>query len=161
VIRKILAVIAGYVVFALSSVLLFQLTSHNPHQDAPIAFKYVTIAYGVFFSVLSGFVLKLIANHRKLTLNFILAAVIFLLAIISMLTSAGNHWTQLFAMCIFAPASVFGGYLGNSFKGNNNKARIKWTGLCINILLRSNTNTVLINYLVALSSVKVFIIFVS
>ena len=109
--RKILSVLAGYAVFAVSSVLLFKLTAQPPHQDAPITFKLVTIIYGAFFSVLAGFILQLIARQTKLTLNFILTLVIFLLAAISMLTSAGNHWTQLFAMFIFAPISVLGGYL--------------------------------------------------
>jgi uncharacterized membrane protein len=109
--RKILSVLAGYAVFAVSSVLLFKLTDQPPHQDAPLTFKLVTIIYGAFFSVLAGFILQLIARQTKLTLNFILALVIFLLAAISMLTSAGSHWTQLFAMFIFAPVSVLGGYL--------------------------------------------------
>ena len=109
--RKILSVIVGYVVFAASSVLLFKLTAQPPHQDAPLTFKMLTIIYGTFFSVLAGFILQLIARQTKLTLNFILALVIFLLAAISMLTSAGSHWTQLFAMLIFAPVSILGGYL--------------------------------------------------
>jgi hypothetical protein len=109
--RKIISVIAGYAVFAVSSVLLFKLMAQPPHQDAPITFKILTIVYGTFFSVLAGFILQLIARQTKLTLNFILALVIFLLAAISMLTSAGSHWTQLFAMFIFAPVSVLGGYL--------------------------------------------------
>jgi hypothetical protein len=37
--RKILAVIAGYMVFAISSVLLFTLSGHHPHQDAPFNFQ--------------------------------------------------------------------------------------------------------------------------
>lgn len=109
--RKILSVIAGYAVFAVSSVLLFQLAGQQPHQDAPITFKILTIVYGAFFSVLAGFILQLIARQTKLTLNFILALIIFLLAAISILTSSGSHWTQLFAMFIFAPVSVLGGYL--------------------------------------------------
>jgi hypothetical protein len=109
--RKILSVIAGYALFAISSVLLFIITSHDPHRDASLLFKLVTIIYGVFFSVLSGFVLQSIALQKKLTLNFILAVVIFLLASISLLTSKGSHWTQLFAMLIFAPISILGGYL--------------------------------------------------
>jgi len=110
-IRKILSVVAGYAVFAVSSVLLFKLMAQPPHQDTTITFKLVTIVYGAFFSVLSGFILQLIARQTKLALNFILALVIFLLAAISMLASAGSHWTQLFAMLIFAPVSVLGGYL--------------------------------------------------
>jgi len=109
--RKIIAVIAGYLVFAVSSVLLFQLSGQHPHEAAPLKFKLITIAYGAFFSVVAGFVVQLIARQRKLTLNIILAILMFVLAGISALTSKGDHWTQLFAMLIFAPVSVMGGYL--------------------------------------------------
>jgi hypothetical protein len=109
--RKILAVIAGYAVFAVSSALLFIITKHEPHGDASIAFKAVTIAYGLFFSIISGLILQLVAMQKNVTLNFILAGVIFLLATVSLFTSSGSHWTQLFAMFIFAPASILGGRL--------------------------------------------------
>lgn len=109
--RKILSVIAGYMVFAISSVLLFNLTHHHPHQDAPLKFKLITIAYGVFFSIIAGLVVQLIAKQKTLVLNYILAALMFGLAGISMALSAGSHWTQSFAMFIFAPISILGGYL--------------------------------------------------
>ncbi len=110
-IRKILSVIAGYAIFATSSVLLFKLTGQPPHQDAPLTFKLITVVYGAFFSIVSGFVLHLVARQQKLTLNFTLAFIIFLLAAISMLASGGSHWTQWLAMFVFAPISVLGGYL--------------------------------------------------
>jgi len=109
--RKILAVIIGYLVFAVSAALLFIITKHEPHKDASIGFKAITIAYGLFFSIISGLVLQLIAKPGSLALNFILAGVIFLLAAISLATSSGSHWTQLFTMSIFAPASILGGRL--------------------------------------------------
>jgi di/tricarboxylate transporter len=111
--RKILAVIAGYMVFAVSSVLLFNLTHHHPHQDAPFNFKLITIAYGVCFSILAGAVVQLIAKQNTLGLNFILACMMFAFAGISMAVSGGSHWTQLFAMFIFAPVSIVGGYIVN------------------------------------------------
>lgn len=100
-------------VFAVSSVLLFNLTHHHPHEDAPFNFKLITIAYGVFFSIMAGLVVQLIAKQKRLTLNYILAFAMFSLAGISMVLSEGSHWTQLFAMFIFAPVSVLGGYIKN------------------------------------------------
>jgi hypothetical protein len=110
-IRNILSIITGYLIFAVSSIVLFILTEHKPHGEASVAFKIVTVAYGVFFSVVAGFVLQLIAQQKTLTLNYILAVVIFLFATISLVTATGTHWTQLSAMIIFAPVSVLGGYL--------------------------------------------------
>nr|WP_294942078.1 hypothetical protein [uncultured Mucilaginibacter sp.] len=116
--KKILSVVVGYLVFAISSVLLFNLTHHHPHQDAPFNFKLVTIAYGVFFSILAGAVVQLIARQNTLGLNFILAAMMFAFAGISMALSGGSHWTQLFAMFIFAPVSIVGGYIVNRGAGS-------------------------------------------
>lgn len=117
-IRKILSIIAGYALFAVSSVLLFKITAHQPHKDASLSFKCVTIVYGLFFSILSGYVVQIIARQKKLNLNYILALVMFLLATASLWMSAGSHWTQLQAMFIFAPSSILGGYL-RLFKKRN------------------------------------------
>jgi len=111
-IRNIISIIIGYAVFAVSSVLLFQVTGQAPHQDAPLKFKIITIFYGLLFSVAAGYVVQVIASQTKLTLNYILTALMFLLAVMSMIFSKeSSHWTQLFAMFIFAPASMIGGYL--------------------------------------------------
>ncbi|RYU91181.1 hypothetical protein EWM62_04375 [Mucilaginibacter terrigena] len=110
-IRNISSVVAGYSIFAVSSAMLFILTGHKPHGEATITFKIATAVYGMVFSVLAGFVLQLIATQKTLMLNYILAAVIFGFAAISLATASGTHWTQLFAMFIFAPVSVLGGYL--------------------------------------------------
>jgi ABC-type Fe3+-siderophore transport system permease subunit len=118
-IRNILSVFVGYLIFAVSSVLLFTLTGQKPHAEASIIFKIITIAYGAVFSIIAGFVLQLIAKQKTLTLNYILGAVIFLVATISLGTAHGTHWTQLFAMFIFAPVSVLGGYF--KFRVSNNK----------------------------------------
>jgi hypothetical protein len=108
-IRKIIAVTAGYLVFALSAGLWFPLMGHKPHAPAPAGFQLATLAYGLFFSLLAGLVSRLIG--RSFMLNYILAAVMFLGAALSLLFSAGSHWTQLFTMLFFAPCSLLGGKL--------------------------------------------------
>jgi uncharacterized membrane protein YccC len=114
-IRKIISVIAGYAVFAVSSVLLFVLSGHQPHQDAPVKFKVATLLYGIFFALLSGVVVQLIARQKTLFLNFILSVVISLLAGISLINSTGSHWTQYFAVFVFGPVSIWGGYIKNKW----------------------------------------------
>ena len=111
-IRNVIAVISGYAVFAISSVVLFRVAGYPPHQEAPLRFKIFTLFYGLLFSVAAGYVVQLVARQLKLTLNYFLAVIIFLLAAISIVLSKGNsHWTQLFAMLIFSPVSIIGGYL--------------------------------------------------
>ncbi|SDE42778.1 hypothetical protein [Pedobacter soli] len=110
-IRKILAVLAGYAIFVISSLLLFNLSGQKPHAEAPIVFKLLTLIYGGAFSALSGYVLRLIAKTRNLNLNYILAIIIAGFATFSLFSANGSHWTQLLAIFIFAPASIAGGKL--------------------------------------------------
>ena len=69
-IRKIAAVIAGYLVFAVSAGLWFPLMGYKPHAAAPWAFMLETLAYGLFFSLLAGWLTAAIGrgeakNHGK------------------------------------------------------------------------------------------------
>jgi peptidoglycan/LPS O-acetylase OafA/YrhL len=109
-IRKIMAVIAGYLVFALSAGIWFPLMGYKPHAATPWAFMLETLAYGLFFSLLAGYVTKAIG--RSFLLNYILAALIFLCAVLSLLFSGGSYWTQLMTIFLFAPCSL----LGSRFK---------------------------------------------
>ncbi|MGM9477899.1 hypothetical protein ACS5PU_15815 [Pedobacter sp. GSP4] len=110
-IRKILAVLAGYAIFVISSLLLFKLSVQRPHADAALNFKILTLVYGAIFSILSGYVLGAIAKSQNLMLNYILALIIAGFAAISLFTAGGSHWTQLFAIIFFAPLSILGGIL--------------------------------------------------
>lgn len=108
-IRNMGAVIAGYLVFALSAGLWFPLMGHKPHVAAPAWFEWATAAYGLLFSLLAGWVARIIG--RSFTLNYVLAGVMFLGAGLSLLLSAGDHWTQVMTLLLFVPAALFGGKL--------------------------------------------------
>jgi ABC-type Fe3+-siderophore transport system permease subunit len=110
-IKKISGVIVGYAVFVISSILLFQLSGKNPHQEVEIGFKIITLIYGAVFSIISGFVVQLIAKSKNLKLNYILAFIIAGFATFSLIKASGSHWTQLFAIFIFTPISILGGFL--------------------------------------------------
>lgn len=110
-IRKITAVVVGYLVFAVSAGLWFPLMGYPPHNDAPLAFKIETLAYGVFFSLLAGWLAKLIARSPGVLVNYLLAALMFVLALGSLLFSGGSHWTQFMTLLIFAPCAYLGGRL--------------------------------------------------
>lgn len=109
--RKIMAVIAGYFVFALSAGLWFPFMGYPPHNNAPLAFKLETLAYGVFFSLLAGWLTKKISRAPGPLLNYLLAALMFTIALFSLLFSSGSHWTQWMTLLIFAPCAFFGGRL--------------------------------------------------
>ena len=117
--RVFLAVIAGYLIFALSAVLLFQLSRVDPHSPAAVGFEAFTIVYGLVFATLGGFVAGRIARRGDLHCGIALALVIAFGAIISMTArpGAGALWTQTAALLLFAPASVAGDWIRRRKRG--------------------------------------------
>ena len=111
--RKILGVIIGYAIFVATSLALFKLSGQDPHGMATINFQILTAIYGATFSFLSGLVLQLIAKTKNLNLNYVLAIIIAGFAAFSIIKSEGSHWTQLFAIIIFAPITILGGLFFN------------------------------------------------
>ena len=108
-VRKLVSIIVGYAFFVATSLAFFRLSGQEPHADPTTGFVIITAIYGVIISFLAGLISKLIARTRNLTMNYILALIIAGFATFSFFKSGGNHWTQLLAIFIFAPASVLGG----------------------------------------------------
>lgn len=109
--RKIIGVIVGYLIFAVSAVLLFQIAGRDPHTPAPISFMFVSFVYGAAFAALGGYVASTIAQSGNLTQAVALAIVIALGATISILSQSGKGaiWSQLGAIFIMAPSALIGG----------------------------------------------------
>ena len=117
-IRKILAVIVGYAIFVITSLLLFKISGQKPHADAANFFIICSAIYGALFSIIAGYATNLISKSSTLNVNYILALLIAGFASFSLFKSEGNHWTQILAIVIFAPISILGGMLakGTRFK---------------------------------------------
>ena len=107
--RKILSIIAGYAIFVATSLALFKISGQDPHSDPTPVFVIVTAIYGIASTFIAGFVVQLIAQTKDLKINYLLSFIIAGLATFSLFKSAGNHWTQLLAIFILAPASILGG----------------------------------------------------
>lgn len=112
-IRSVIAIIAGYAVFLISSVLLFRITNRDPRDPAAIAFFLFTLAYGSCFGLLAGQITARIAGCRYLQNATIVAALIALTALIPILVNprAGSPWTELAAILIVAPCVLLGAYI--------------------------------------------------
>jgi hypothetical protein len=109
-IRNIVAVILGYALFAISAVLLFRFAGIDPHKNPSIGFIILTIGYGLLFSFLGGLVTQLISGASKLTVTFVLAGIMAGFATFSLFKTTGNHYSQLAAIFLFAPAALLGGF---------------------------------------------------
>lgn len=107
--RSIGAVAAGYLVFGSSAALLFQMSGHPPHEQAPIGFKVGSILWGAVFALVAGWLTARIAPRRPATHAAVLAGVIALGAIISLVAASGAKWSQLSALAVMVPCAWLGG----------------------------------------------------
>ncbi len=108
-IRNFLSIVAGYAIFVVTSLALFRFSGQKPHADATLVFMVMAAIYGVLFSFIAGIVTQLISGSKNLKPNYILAFILAGFAAFSIFKSEGNHWTQMLAILIFAPATILGG----------------------------------------------------
>jgi hypothetical protein len=110
-IRSITSVSLGYVVFAGSAVLLFQVSGQRSHAEAALSFKAVAVTYGMFFAAVGGWVTAWIADTQPIKHGVLLACVIAAGAIVSLLFSnAAATWSQWSALLLMAPLAIGGSY---------------------------------------------------
>jgi ABC-type polysaccharide/polyol phosphate export permease len=110
--RRILGVILGYLIFAVSAVLLFQLARRNPHAEQPMAFMVGSIAYGMIFAAIGGYVSAVSGGSPRVQ-GVAVAIIIALGATVSMLAgpNAGSMWSRVAALLLMAPSAAVGGIL--------------------------------------------------
>ncbi len=101
----------GYLVFAVSAVLLFNLAVIDPHAEATIGLIALVVIYGGVFAFVGGYLTRLIAASKTMAPNFALAILMAVFAAFSLFKSPGTHYTQVAAIFLFAPLSVAGGLL--------------------------------------------------
>ncbi len=111
VFRSFGAVIAGYLIFAISAALLFRLAQRNPHAPASATFMILTTIYGFVFAFLGGYVAARVANRLELLHASLLALLLATGAMISLFAELGRGsvWTQISALLFMAPAAALGG----------------------------------------------------
>ena len=108
-IKNTLGVIAGYVIFVITSLALFKISGQKPHAEATSIFMIGAVVYSSLSSFIAGLTTQLIAKTKNLKINYIVAFIIAGFATLSLVKSDGNHWTQICAIFIFAPVSILGG----------------------------------------------------
>ena len=111
--RSVIAVIVGYLIFALSAFAFFQISGQSPHRAAPVPIMIGSIAFGTVFALLGGYVAARLAQRRPLAHGFAVAAVLALGAAISLFSTLGKGavWSQVAALALMAPCAILGGWL--------------------------------------------------
>ena len=112
-VRSVLAVIAGYLVFALSAFAFFQISGQDPHRAAPTIIMVGSIVFGTVFAFLGGYVAAWLARSRPLAHGAAVGGVLALGATISLFSTLdkGAIWSQVAALALMAPCAVAGGWL--------------------------------------------------
>jgi peptidoglycan/LPS O-acetylase OafA/YrhL len=112
-VRSVLAVLAGYLIFALSAFAFFQISGQPPHQAAPTPFMLGSIVFGMVFALLGGYVAARVARRRPLAHGLAVGCVLALGAVVSLIGTYGKGavWSQVAALALMAPCAVIGGWL--------------------------------------------------
>ena len=111
--RFAMAVITGYLVFAVSAALFFQLTGQDPHATPTLLFGIVSVIYGILVAAMGGLVAARIVPRSASRVSAGVGVLIAAGAIVS-LAMEGPHermWSQLSALLLMAPAAFMGGVL--------------------------------------------------
>src|SRR5579862_3884291 len=100
--RLLLAVFSGYLIFAVSALLLFQLTLHDPHATPTVAFAIGSVAWGMLFAMCGGFTAVRMARRPNLLASIILSGLIVTVALVSLISQSGEGsiWSQVSAILL-------------------------------------------------------------
>jgi hypothetical protein len=110
VLRRIVGVVVGYVVFAGSAYMLFSMSHQQPHEVASFGFMVVSVLYGMLFAALGGYLAALIGGQRETSIA--IAVIIGAGALVSLIADSGHsQWSQIAALVFMSPMAVVGGRL--------------------------------------------------
>jgi hypothetical protein len=117
--RSVSAVVAAYLIFAVSAALLFGVSGRDPHVRPDAAFAVLGVLYGMLFALIAGYVAGVIAKRSEIRHGLVVALIIVVLAALSLVLQLGEGslWSELATIIFMAPAAVLGGYLRHRQRG--------------------------------------------
>jgi len=110
-IRSVLAILAGYLVFGASATILYRATGQESSPGT--WFAVFSVLYGIGFAVLGGYLAAEIARQKPLLHSGIVAGVIVVIGLFLLISqsSKGPVWSEALVLACMAPAALFGGWL--------------------------------------------------
>ena len=122
ILRHLAAVVAGYLVFGVSAVALFQLSGRDPHAAAPLGFMIGSTLYGMGFAALGGYVAAKIAPEGPMLHAGAVMMLIELGALASLLATLNEPlWSPMAALLFMGPSALAGGWIVKKKNANNSQ----------------------------------------
>jgi hypothetical protein len=111
--KSVLAVLVGYLVFAVSAIILFRVFAVDPHQEPELGFRIWSTVYGVVFAFAGGYLAARIAGNKETAHASAVACILAVIATVSLIAQPGHGslWSQFAALGFMTPAAVLGGAL--------------------------------------------------
>jgi hypothetical protein len=107
--------LVGYLISAGTSILYFVVLKISPEVDASTKVKVLTALYGMVFAALGALVGARFWRPQALGIGAAIAATIAVVALWSAAeTPNAEHWTQIVAVLLMAPAAQFGAFFSRS-----------------------------------------------
>ena len=113
IIRLIAGTLAGYLIFAVSSLAwFFKLTHHDPWLPCSAVYMFATALFGIAFSLIAGYVGAAIARGSERGAGQALGIIILVTCEWSWWESPGQaHWSQAIAVFLMGPAAMLGAWI--------------------------------------------------
>lgn len=110
--RSIGSVVLGYLLFALSALLFFQLSGQRPHAAASPSIMAASVLVGVIAAFAGGFLAARLAGRKPVVHGAAVAAILAVGAIVSLVSTLGHGaiWSQVAALALMAPSAVLGAW---------------------------------------------------
>jgi hypothetical protein len=111
--KSLLAVLVGYLVFGVPTIILFTVAGVDPRQEPELGFRIWSTVYGVFFAFAGGYVAARIAGRKEVIHAIAVACLLAFLATVSFIMQPGHGslWSQIAALGFMTPAVILGGVL--------------------------------------------------
>lgn len=113
VIRSILSFIVGYLIFAVSMVLLWMIFGYKPKDVPPDGFLVFSVFFECLFAFGGGYVSALVAARKQLVHTGILAGIVAILGVLSLVCPQNElpWWANLATAFPIAPCFLLGGLM--------------------------------------------------
>jgi predicted membrane protein len=117
--KGVVGVIAGYMVFAISAVALFQVSRRDPHRAQDMGFVVFSVLYGMAFAFAGGYLAAAVAGRKPRQHAAAVALILALGATVSFLAQpgAGSRWSQIAALVLMTPSAFAGGVVRSKGSG--------------------------------------------